>query len=97
MISDPHHNEYLAAAAGMRETYGEPTPPDPFANIAGDDGAALDAFCGHCRSLPAIGDFVSGCTAGRRWSGHVMTAEPGRISVECGGAWIVVDPADITH
>ena len=47
--------------------------------------------------LPAVGDFVSGCTAGKRWSGYVMAAEPGRLAVECAGAWIVVDPADITH
>jgi hypothetical protein len=48
-------------------------------------------------SLPAIGDFVSGMTAGKRWSGYVMAAEPHRLAVECSGAWIVVHPKDITH
>ena len=47
--------------------------------------------------LPAVGDFVSGTTAGKRWSGYVMSAEPGRLFVECDGAWIVVHPDDITH
>lgn len=48
-------------------------------------------------TLPAVGDFVSGLTKGRRWSGRVQTVEPGRMVVEIAGAWLVVDPADITH
>jgi hypothetical protein len=26
-----------------------------------------------------------------------MTAEPGRLAIECSGAWLVVNPEDITH
>jgi len=89
---DAHFREYAAAADALRDQ-----TPDPFSNIAADDGAALDVFCGSQRSLPAVGDFVSGMTRGKRWSGHVLTVEPGRLAVECAGAWIVVDPADITH
>lgn len=48
-------------------------------------------------SLPAIGDFVSGCTEGKRWSGYVQACDEGRLAVECDGAWIVVHPRDITH
>jgi hypothetical protein len=48
-------------------------------------------------TTPAVGDFVSGLTAGRRWSGRVQAVEPGRMVVEIAGAWLVVDPADITH
>jgi hypothetical protein len=47
--------------------------------------------------LPAVGDFVNGITCGRRWSGYVLTAEPGRLAVECDGAWIVVHPDDVTR
>jgi hypothetical protein len=59
--------------------------------------AGMNEMYGTAKGLPAIGDFVSGCTCGKRWSGHVMTAEPGRLAIEVSGAWIVVDPADITH
>jgi len=59
--------------------------------------AGMQETYGTPASLPAVGDFVSGCTCGNRWSGYVLTAEPGRLAVECSGAWIVVDPADITH
>jgi hypothetical protein len=48
-------------------------------------------------ALPAVGDFVSGCSAGRTWSGYVQQVEPGRMVVEASGCWLVVDPADITH
>lgn len=48
-------------------------------------------------TLPAVGDFISGCTAGKRWSGYVMSAEPNRLAVDCDGAWIAVSPEDITH
>lgn len=46
---------------------------------------------------PAVGDFVSGITKGKHWSGHVQSIEPGRMVVEAAGAWLVVDPQDITH
>jgi hypothetical protein len=48
-------------------------------------------------TLPAVGDFVSGVTAGKRWSGRVLSSEPHRLAVECDGAWIVVHPRDATH
>ena len=47
--------------------------------------------------LPAIGDFVSGYTAGRRWSGYVQAVEPGRMVVEAGGCLLSLDTKDITH
>jgi len=45
--------------------------------------------------LPAVGDYVRGLTAGKRWAGRVITIGSGRVSVNCGGAWIAVDPCDI--
>ena len=92
---DAHEREAAAAAQGMVDVYG--CTPDPFANIAADDGGAIDAFCGAPPDLPAVGDWVNGITAGRRWSGYVLSAEPGRLAVECDGAWIVVHPSDITR
>jgi hypothetical protein len=49
------------------------------------------------RGEPAVGDFVSGCTAGKRWSGHVMAVDRGWLAIECDGAWLSVSPQDITH
>jgi hypothetical protein len=49
------------------------------------------------RGEPAVGDFVSGCTDGKRWSGHVMACDRGWLAIECDGAWLSVSPADITH
>ena len=48
-------------------------------------------------TTPAVGDFVSGLTAGRRWSGHVQAIEGDRMVVDVDGAWLAVPVADITH
>jgi hypothetical protein len=48
-------------------------------------------------SLPAEGDFVSGCTAGRRWQGRVEWIDGDRLTVDVGGAWLAVSAHDITH
>jgi hypothetical protein len=48
-------------------------------------------------TLPAVGDFVSGLTAGRRWSGHVEWIEGDRLTIDVGGAWLAVPAKDITH
>ena len=48
--------------------------------------------------LPAIGDFVSGTTAGKRWSGHVEWVESDdRMVINIDGGWLSVSPQDITH
>lgn len=72
---DPHHNEYLAAIAGMAD---HTMPP---------------------RQLPepAVGDFVSGRTAGRLWSGRVEWVEGNRMTIDVGGGWLAVPVSDITH
>ena len=49
------------------------------------------------KALPAVGDWVNGVTAGKAWAGYVLSAEPGRIAVECGGAWIVVPETDLAQ
>lgn len=49
------------------------------------------------RTEPAPGDFVSGETAGRRWSGRVEWIEDGRMTLDVGGAWLAVPVTDITH
>jgi hypothetical protein len=48
-------------------------------------------------SMPAEGDFVSGCTAGRRWQGRVEWIDGDRLTVDVGGAWLAVSVHDITH
>jgi hypothetical protein len=47
---------------------------------------------------PAVGDFVSGCTAGRRWQGRVeWVNDRGEMCVNGCGWWAYVPIADITH
>lgn len=46
----------------------------------------------------AVGDFVSGVSAGRSWSGRIQwIADDGRLSIELDGGWLYVSPKDITH
>lgn len=46
---------------------------------------------------PAVGDFVSGKTAGKRWSGRVEWINGPLVCVNPGGAWLYVPVGDITH
>ena len=46
---------------------------------------------------PAIGDFVSGETAGKRWAGRVEIVEGNRMTLDVGGGWVAVPVTDITH
>ena len=47
----------------------------------------------------AVGDFVSGLTSGRRWSGRVewFSDDGVTLMVNIDGAWIRCPVADITH
>lgn len=49
------------------------------------------------RPEPAVGDFVSGMTAGRRWQGRVEWINGAEICVNTDGSWVYVPVADITH
>ena len=73
MTNDAHHNEYLAAIAGMPDHTMPPAKP------------------------PAVGDFVSGMTAGKRWQGRVEIIDGNRMTLDGGGGWVAGPVADITH
>jgi len=47
----------------------------------------------------AVGDFVSGLTAGRRWSGEIeWFSDDGKtMTVNVDHSWVTVPVADITH
>jgi hypothetical protein len=49
------------------------------------------------RQVPADGDFVSGNTAGKHWSGHVEWVDGPLMCLNVGGAWLYVPVSDITH
>jgi len=49
------------------------------------------------RPEPAVGDFISGRTAGKTWSGHVEWVVEDRVTINVGGGWLTVPLADITH
>ena len=76
MSTDAHHNEYLAAIAGLPEQTVSPMAT---------------------KHEPAVGDFVSGCTAGKRWSGRVEWIDGPLVCINPGGAWLYVPLSDITH
>lgn len=48
-------------------------------------------------NTPAVGDFVSGLTKSRRWSGHVQAIDGSSMLVDVDGAWLMVSVEDITH
>jgi len=49
------------------------------------------------KAEPAVGDFVSGITAGKSWRGRVEWIADGRMTIDVGGGWLAVPVADITH
>jgi hypothetical protein len=59
--------------------------------------AGMQDTYGKPRQEHAVGDFVSGLTAGRRWSGHVEWIDGDRLTIDVGGAWLAVPAKDITH
>lgn len=49
------------------------------------------------KSEPAVGDWVSGRTAGKAWSGRVEWIENDHMTLDVGGGWVSVPVKDITH
>jgi hypothetical protein len=50
------------------------------------------------RHVYAVGDFVSGCTEGRRWQGRIeWINEDGSLVVHDGSSLTRYSPADVTH
>lgn len=49
------------------------------------------------RTTYAVGDEISGCTAGKRWQGRIEWIDGDRITLDVGGAWIAVYSGDVTH
>lgn len=56
---------------------------------------AMGEVYGTFTPLPAEGSEVTGSSGGKRFSGIVQSAEPGRVVVEIDGAWIAVRPWEI--
>ncbi|NBW11908.1 MAG: hypothetical protein EBR82_28135 [Caulobacteraceae bacterium] len=50
-------------------------------------------------TTPAVGDFVSGITAGKHWSGHIewFSDDDATVVVNVDHAWVRVPVKDITH
>lgn len=62
--------------------------------------AAIEGMADHTMppaKPPAVGDFISGRTAGKCWSGHVDFVVDDRVTINVGGGWLTVPLADITH
>ena len=46
---------------------------------------------------PAVGDFISGKTSGKTWSGRVEWIDGHMVVLDVGGSWLRVPLVDITH
>ena len=44
----------------------------------------------------AVGDFISGMSAGKRWSGRIEWIDGDRITIDVGGGWLAVPAGDVT-
>jgi hypothetical protein len=49
------------------------------------------------RPFYAEGDYVSGRSAGRRWSGRILIVDGDRLTIELDGGWLAVPSGDVTH
>ena len=49
------------------------------------------------RHAPAVGDYVNGLSAGRRWAGYVMEVRGDRVAIDIDGAILEVSLEDITN
>jgi hypothetical protein len=67
------------------------------AAVAGMQDTYGTGWTSTSNTTPAVGDFVSGLTAGRRWSGHVQVIDGDRMLVDADGVWLTVGTQDITH
>ena len=61
--------------------------------------AGMQETYGKPKQEHAVGDFVSGLTAGRRWSGDIeWFSDDGKtMVVNVDHSWVTVPVADITH
>lgn len=75
----------------------DPGHNEYLAAIAGLPEQTVSPAVDQNRQEPAVGDFVSGCTAGKRWSGRVEWIDGPLVCINPGGAWLYVPVADITH
>jgi hypothetical protein len=44
----------------------------------------------------AVGDFISGKSAGKCWSGRIEWIDGDRLTIDVGGGWVAVSAADVT-
>lgn len=73
-----------------------PSSPHENEYLAAIAGLGEQTPSGPARTY-AIGDFVSGVTAGKRWQGRIWNVEGDRLSIEIDGGWLAVSSQDVTH
>jgi|GEM_PF-2264258 len=74
-----------------------PTSPNENEYLAAVAGLSEHTVSPRTRVTYAIGDFVSGCTAGKRWQGRIWNVDGDRLSIEIDGGWLAVSANDVTH
>jgi hypothetical protein len=97
---------FISFAGGIDEPFLVNTLPPPRLNVftppkgVSDMDAHANEYAGAVAGMQdtyGTGDFVSGETGGRRWSGRVEWQEGEWLSVNVDGAWVRVPVKDITH
>jgi hypothetical protein len=74
-----------------------PTSPSENEYLAAIAGLSEQTPSPANRVTYAVGDFVSGCTAGKRWSGYIEWTDGDRLTLDVGGGWLAVSARDVTH
>jgi hypothetical protein len=49
------------------------------------------------RPVFAEGDWISGRSGGKSWSGRILWIEGNRLTIDIDGGWIAVPAEDVTH
>jgi hypothetical protein len=58
--------------------------------------AGMQETYGSPQPTLAVGDFISGMSAGKRWSGRIEWIDGDRITIDVGGGWVAVSASDVT-
>jgi len=49
------------------------------------------------RPVHAVGDWISGRSCGKAWSGRILWIDGNRITIDIDGGWIAFPAEDVTH
>jgi hypothetical protein len=72
-----------------------PTSPSENEYLAAIAGLGEQTQSPAAKPTYAVGDFVSGLSGGKRWSGRIFAVDGDRLSIEFPGAWLAVSTREV--